>query len=529
MEGMRDFVIIGAGPSGLQLGYFFQRAGLNHVILEAANRPGNFYGRFPRHRTLISVNKVYTGYKTQELNLRWDWNALLCDDERFLFRNYSRAYFPHANDLLRYLDDFAKHHMLPVRYGARVAQIDRHGDVFEVSDTEGRIERARCVVVATGLGLEFIPDVPGIEFAEPYGEVSVDPEDFCGQRVLVLGKGNSAFETADNLVPTASLIHLVSPSPLQFAWKSHYVGHLRAVNNNFLDTYQLKSQNAVLDARVAKIEKTGSQYTVSFAYEHASEEVEEIVYDRIICCTGFRFDTSIFSPACPIDTAINGRYPDMTASWESTSTPGIYFAGVLMHRCDYRRKQSGFIHGFRYNVRALAGLLQERYAGTPYPRTEIDGTPEGIATAILEDVNTSSSLWQQSGFLASVVVLEDDGTASYYRDFPVAYAHERFADKSTYFVVTLDFGQERVDQVANVFAIDRVHKRDVANANLSTAIHPIVRCGRRGRVVATHHVIEDLRSEWYEDYHRQPLIGFLAGELPGSDCPEVQVPMASAR
>ena len=42
-------------------------------------------------------------------------------------------------------------------------------------------------------------------------------------------------------------MHVAGPSPLRLAWKTHYVGHLRAVNNNFLDTYQLKSQNAVLD------------------------------------------------------------------------------------------------------------------------------------------------------------------------------------------------------------------------------------------------------------------------------------------
>jgi len=42
---------------------------------------------------------------------------------------------------------------------------------------------------------------------------------------------------------------------LRMAWRSHYVGHLRAVNNNLLDTYQLKSQNALLDGTVERIER----------------------------------------------------------------------------------------------------------------------------------------------------------------------------------------------------------------------------------------------------------------------------------
>src|SRR6267142_847174 len=71
-----DYLIIGAGPGGLQLGYFLQKAGRNYVILEANRGPGSFFKTFPRHRTLISSNKVYTGFDDPELNLRFDWNSL---------------------------------------------------------------------------------------------------------------------------------------------------------------------------------------------------------------------------------------------------------------------------------------------------------------------------------------------------------------------------------------------------------------------------------------------------------------------
>ena len=35
-----DYIVIGAGPSGLQMGYFLQRAGRDYVILERSNTSG---------------------------------------------------------------------------------------------------------------------------------------------------------------------------------------------------------------------------------------------------------------------------------------------------------------------------------------------------------------------------------------------------------------------------------------------------------------------------------------------------------
>src|SRR5437868_9337593 len=101
-----DYLIIGAGPAGLQLGYFLEKASRNYLILEAGTDAGTFFKKFPRHRTLISNNKVYTGGDDAERNLRWDWNSLLCDNRELLFKNYSKEYFPPADEMVRYLRDF---------------------------------------------------------------------------------------------------------------------------------------------------------------------------------------------------------------------------------------------------------------------------------------------------------------------------------------------------------------------------------------------------------------------------------------
>ena len=74
-----DYLIIGAGPAGIQMGYFFERDGRDYLVLEA-EEPGAFFTKYPRHGNLISANKRYTGYDDPEVNLRFDWNSLLSDD-----------------------------------------------------------------------------------------------------------------------------------------------------------------------------------------------------------------------------------------------------------------------------------------------------------------------------------------------------------------------------------------------------------------------------------------------------------------
>ena len=102
-----EYLIVGAGPAGLQLGHHLQQAGRDYAILEAGPAPGGFFRTFPRHRRLISINKPHTGWDDPELNLRMDWNSLLSDDPRLLFTRYTERYFADADDLVRYLADYA--------------------------------------------------------------------------------------------------------------------------------------------------------------------------------------------------------------------------------------------------------------------------------------------------------------------------------------------------------------------------------------------------------------------------------------
>lgn len=146
----RDYCVLGAGPAGLQMAYFLQRAGRDYTVFERAAEPGSFFTRYPRHRKLISINKRYTGRANAEFNLRHDWNSLLSHDPRLLFRHYSHAYFPDASDMVRYLGDFAARLGLRVLYNTTIAHVTRekarqawNGHYFILADQRGQTHQCR--------------------------------------------------------------------------------------------------------------------------------------------------------------------------------------------------------------------------------------------------------------------------------------------------------------------------------------------------------------------------------------------------
>ena len=496
-----SYLIVGAGPAGLQLGYLLDRAGLDYQIVERGESAGTFFRWFPRHRRLISINKVETGTEDPETNLRWDWNSLLDDGPRFT--TLTERYFPSADVMVDYLQDFAARHRLRVQYETDVRSVTR-ADGFVVETTRGTWTADR-VIVATGLAVDNMPAIPGVEHAESYRDMPTEPEGFRGQRVLIVGKGNSAFETANNLIETAASLHLVSPNPVKMAWRTRFVGDVRAVNDDLLDTYGLKLQNTVLDANVEEIRRRSGALIVRLQYTRAQGQRIELEVDRVVRCTGFSFDSSIFRELAP-ELVHGGRFPALTSSWESPNVPDLFFVGTLMQARDYQRTASAFIHGFRYNVEALVHLLGERYHGVPRPSRPIALTLDAYLRALMQRMNSASSIFQQPGFLADVIRI-DEGQARYFESLPIDLVRQEIAPglPRPTVILTFEYGIHDADPFDIVRFPDEGSK--------SHLIHPVVQIIHRDAVTAEHHVAEALDYNWSKPQYEQPLRHFLKTEL----------------
>ena len=504
-----EYVVIGAGPAGLQMGYYLENTKKNYIIIERNQVPGSFYGRYPRNRMLISINKYFTGKKHPDFNLRHDWNSLLTDyhKDHLLFKNYSKAYYPSADSLLEYLKEYASMYNLKINYKTQVINISKKNKRFVIK-TNKDIFVCKYLLIGTGLSKENVPDYKGKELITTYGKMSMDKNKYKNKNVYIIGLGNSGLETANHLLDSTSSIHL-GHNDSKFAWETHYPGHIRSVNAGYIDSYLLKSQNVISkmpkQVRLELVKENG-KINVSMPCmcdNHTKEPILGKKYDYVISCTGFKFDESIFD-----DTArpnFNGKLPEMDYDFSSKNIKNMYFIGALMQYTDFKKCSGAFIHGFRYYIRTLFRILEYRNHNIMWPNKKINKNLNELVQYMFHRINTTSGLYQNFGYLCDIIRIDKDGF-TYFYELPYKY-HRRFKEikNSKYLVLTLEYGKSFTHDILNPVLTFNPNE-----AEKSTFLHPIIRYMDKEGEVDMVHIVEDVNAEWYsKKLHHEPLKEFL--------------------
>lgn len=173
-------MVIGGGQSGLATGFYLRRSGLvpgeDFVILDAADHPGGAWARmWPTLRTFSP-----TQYSSLPGWMMPPWTG---DNG-----------YPPAAHVVDYLTRYEQRYELDVRRSAAVRSVTRgEGGLLQVHSERGDW-LAGLVVSATGTwSRPFVPTYPG-RFAgrQLHTADYRQAADFAGQRVLIVGGGNSA-------------------------------------------------------------------------------------------------------------------------------------------------------------------------------------------------------------------------------------------------------------------------------------------------------------------------------------------------
>ncbi|EDV20868.1 uncharacterized protein TRIADDRAFT_64282 [Trichoplax adhaerens] len=521
-----QYCIIGAGPGGLQMAYFLDSTGRDYVVFERNSKAGE---------------------KNVEFNWRHDWNSLLSHDESLVMGRYSDEYFPHADDLVTYFNDYADKLKLRIKYNTEVSNISEIKEanstqnVFEMNDSEGNLYRCNVTIVSTGISLANIPKgAIGIDNAVGYESMSMNLTTYEGKDVLILGQGNSALEIAKFISPVANKIHLVGRNGLRQSWSTHYVGDVRGINRDFLDGMQLRFMDSIayIEAQNIVFKKTlknkiGLKLRDPFSKrvigKGQNNNILRNEYDHIIRCLGFQFDDSIFNGSTkPFRLKDDlSKYPFLRDSYESVNVPNMYFAGSLAHSRDYRKSSGGFIHGFRYSIRALHQMLEWKYHGNPWPSSRL--STDALLYKILKRINEASGIYQMFGAFADIIVIDENGSHYYLEDVPIHIIpklEERTGVpiQKKMFVLTFEYGKKFTGERTDTLSPGRIHI-NWTEAHKCNFIHPKIyyyeepvtaleTSGALPPPTKLHHVVEDFLTHWDKiGSHIIPIKRFLANML----------------
>ncbi|GGT22533.1 monooxygenase [Streptomyces tanashiensis] len=280
-----DVVVIGGGQAGLAAGYHLRRLGPDFVILDAQETPGGAW-----QHTWDSLH-LFSPAAYSSLPGR-------------LMPPQSGETYPDAAHVVSYLSDYEQRYELPVVRPVRVEAVHRDGEFLRVEADAGTW-RTRTVISATGTWWRpFVPAVPGRTEFQGTQLHTVEyrrPTDLAGQRVIVVGGGNSGAQIAADLAYDTDLTWVTLREPRYLADDidgralfDHATARRRALDEGRTDTGGVASLGDIVavppvrEARDAGLLKAQPMFTrvTPTGVEWADGMSAEA--DAIIWCTGFR-------------------------------------------------------------------------------------------------------------------------------------------------------------------------------------------------------------------------------------------------
>jgi thioredoxin reductase (NADPH) len=185
-----DLLIVGAGPAGLSAAVYGASEGLRVLVVDAGGIGGQARSS-SLIRNYLGFGKGVSGSRLAEEA----YEQASSFGASFLFMN-------------------------------RVTALERTGDSFDVTLSDGRHVVASVVILATGasysrLGIDSLEDLNGAGVF--YGGPASEAPALAGKEVYVLGGGNSAGQAALHLARYAGRVTILVRAPSLEAGMSHYL------------------------------------------------------------------------------------------------------------------------------------------------------------------------------------------------------------------------------------------------------------------------------------------------------------------
>lgn len=341
--------VIGGGQTGLTLGYFLKRRGIDFMIFDDADGAGGAWRRTWPSLRLFSP-AAYSSIAG------WPMPPPQGPDN------------PSREAVIDYLREYESRYQLPVCRPCPVQTLQHAGERYQVHTDRGAWT-ARAVIMATGTwGHPFVPAYPGRDRftgTQIHSAHYAGPETYRGQRVLVVGGGNSGAQILAELSAVATTTW-VTPEPPRFLpdevdgralferatalWRAQQAGEPVPPAQSLGDIVMVPPVKAARERGVL-IARRPFVAMDERGVVWADGSVDHV--DAIVWCTGFRPATQLLEPLGVVLPDGRVRVEDGRA----TDISGLWLAGYGDWTGPASATLMGITRYARATVDAVAGYL----------------------------------------------------------------------------------------------------------------------------------------------------------------------------
>lgn len=309
-----DVVIVGAGPCGLFQVFELGLLGLKAEVVDSIRQPGGQCAELYPDKPIYDIPAIP-----------------VCTGDEL------------TQQLLKQIEPFTP----GMHLGEEVTEVERDGNGFRVVTGAGKEFSCKAIVIAAGVG-SFQPRPLRATNAADFEGQSLhyrvrNPERFAGQRIAILGGGDSALDWLLELAPKAGRTTLV-----------HRRDEYRAVDESVRRMRALQAAGEIDVIERAKVtELSGDGGTLrAVVVQPKDGDPATLEVDHVLAFFGL---APKLGPIADWGLDINRKTINVDTEKFETSEPGIYAVGDINH---YPGKKKLILCGFHEAALAAFAIKQ---------------------------------------------------------------------------------------------------------------------------------------------------------------------------